>query len=379
MHTFNQLRAVEAERDAAVQAVRDIHAAAEGRNLTGEEQAREARFSQDIVDADDSRRAIMDHFERSAAANEARAKFDAFGGPTHLEARLDSNGHADIEMRDLTKATDANTFGGVTVRPIVEALRDASPILAIANTINTADGDTLVVPFNAMDSVSALTAEGATITEDDPTISSVSLAAYKYALSVQASYEAIQDGPTNLTASIEHTLGEALGAAIEPILCAGTGTGQPLGYSVGFGTGTTVASATAVTMDELLAHRTSIAPAYRKNAAWVMNDATAVAILSLKDSNNAYLLKPASAGVASWDLWGQPVVIDNNLPTMATGTESIAYGDFKRGFMVRVAGPVRVERSDDFAFTSDLSTWRAAIRIDSAVVDSGAVKMVTQG
>jgi HK97 family phage major capsid protein len=60
---------------------------------------------------------------------------------------------------------------------------------------------------------------------------------------------------------------------------------------------------------------------------------------------------------------------------MATGSKSIAFGDFSQYF-VRLVGGVRFERSDDFAFGSDLVTFRAILRGDGTLVDrTGAIKM----
>jgi HK97 family phage major capsid protein len=45
-------------------------------------------------------------------------------------------------------------------------------------------------------------------------------------------------------------------------------------------------------------------------------------------------------------------------------------------YFVRMAGGVRFERSDDFAFNTDLVTFRALLRADAALVDlTGAVKV----
>ena len=65
---------------------------------------------------------------------------------------------------------------------------------------------------------------------------------------------------------------------------------------------------------------------------------------------------------------------DPFMPAMATGAFSICFGDFSQ-FFVRLVGGVRFERSDDFAFGSDLVTFRAILRGDGTLVDqTGAIK-----
>ena len=74
-------------------------------------------------------------------------------------------------------------------------------------------------------------------------------------------------------------------------------------------------------------------------------------------------------------LLGKPLVADPFMPANATGAKSIAFGDFSQ-FFVRIVGPVRFERSDDFLFGSDLVAFRALIRGDGTLVDqTGAVKL----
>jgi len=57
----------------------------------------------------------------------------------------------------------------------------------------------------------------------------------------------------------------------------------------------------------------------------------------------------------------------------------VLFGDFSQYF-VRLAGGVRFERSDDFAFSTDLVTFRCLLRGDAALVDlTGAVKYFAGG
>jgi HK97 family phage major capsid protein len=73
-------------------------------------------------------------------------------------------------------------------------------------------------------------------------------------------------------------------------------------------------------------------------------------------------------------LLGKPIRTDPFMPAMATGAKSVAFGDMSQYF-VRLAGGVRFERSDDYAFNTDLVTFRALIRGDGVLVDqTGAVK-----
>jgi HK97 family phage major capsid protein len=68
---------------------------------------------------------------------------------------------------------------------------------------------------------------------------------------------------------------------------------------------------------------------------------------------------------------------DPNVAAVAVSAKSVVFGDISKYF-VRMAGGVRFERSDDYAFNSDLTTFRAIVRADGLLVDqTGAVKVFT--
>jgi HK97 family phage major capsid protein len=63
----------------------------------------------------------------------------------------------------------------------------------------------------------------------------------------------------------------------------------------------------------------------------------------------------------------------------AINANSVAFGDFQAGFVIRDAGSIRIERSDDYAFANDLVTWRAVLRTDSDLRDANAIKLYRGG
>jgi HK97 family phage major capsid protein len=66
------------------------------------------------------------------------------------------------------------------------------------------------------------------------------------------------------------------------------------------------------------------------------------------------------------------------MPAATTGLKSVLFGDLS-ACGVRCSGPVRFERSDDFAFQNDLATFRCAVRADGRMLDtSGAIKHLIQ-
>ena len=68
---------------------------------------------------------------------------------------------------------------------------------------------------------------------------------------------------------------------------------------------------------------------YRKNAEFIMNDATLAAIRKLKDANNQYIWQPSYQAGEPDRLAGYPVNTSAYAPKAEAGKAAIAFGDYK--------------------------------------------------
>jgi HK97 family phage major capsid protein len=116
-----------------------------------------------------------------------------------------------------------------------------------------------------------------------------------------------------------------------------------------------------------------IAP-YRQSRScyWLAADRTLGSLRKLTDTVGRPLWEPSTVLGSPDLLLGKPLVADPFMPSYGTGTTSIAFGDFSQYF-VRMVGGVRFERSDDFAFGSDLVSFRAIIRADGQLMNPPTV------
>ena len=75
---------------------------------------------------------------------------------------------------------------------------------------------------------------------------------------------------------------------------------------------------------------------------------------------------------------GSDLTVDlEALTVTTTAGKGLAFGDWGRGVMVRIAGGVRVESSQDYAFNTDLNTFRFIMRGDSQIIDAAAARVLT--
>jgi HK97 family phage major capsid protein len=136
------------------------------------------------------------------------------------------------ERRDTLKSTATQAMP-VSVYPrFIEYMVEHTPVLrAGALLIRTSTGEDLQVPRLTSVQTANLTAEGASITESDPTAGVVTLKSYKYAAFWQLSRELVDDTPTNLLDALARGAATALALAYGPHLATGTGSDQPSGYA----------------------------------------------------------------------------------------------------------------------------------------------------
>ena len=289
-----------------------------------------------------------------------------------------------LEYRTLSRLTGAagnyavpTSFASV----FVEHLSNSAALVGVATVLNTDGGEPLQLPTTDSYSTAALTAEAAVIAASDPALGQVTLGAYKYAVLMQASSELLSDSTVNMEGFLARQAGEAVGNAAGVHFVTGSGTGQPAGIVPAASVGVTGATGAggAFTADDLIDLHFSVIPAYRRNGTWLMNDSTLAVVRKLKDSSGQYLFQPSLVAGTPDMLLGRPVVTDPNVPAIALGAKSVLFGDLSR-YYVRVAGGLRFERSDDFAFSSDVVTFRCIWRADGRLADNkGAVKAFAGG
>jgi HK97 family phage major capsid protein len=276
------------------------------------------------------------------------------------------------------------TGGGDTVpvsfydRLVQHMIQNSAILQSGATILNTTSGETIQVPKTTSHSTAAIVTEGNAIGESEPVFGQVPLAAYKYGTLIQISRELLDDTGVDLEGYLSMQAGRALGNAFGAHAITGTGSSQPHGVvrdaTLGVTGGTGVGG--AFSSDNLIDLFFSVIAPYRKSSAatWMMADSSIANARKLKDTTGQYIWQPGlQAGVPDTIL-GKPVLTEPNVASVATSAKSVVFGDMSQYF-VRLAGGIRFERSDDFAFDTDLVTFRALMRADGALVDlTGAIK-----
>jgi HK97 family phage major capsid protein len=386
-------------------------AADENRAFESEEQSQWDTLNAEL-NALDTR--IKSLHEGEKRAKEAEESFAALEGRPQERGREQAG--QDTELRKFLRGArgrvfDINPTGPVNFRALQKGsgtggsvvptsfydqlvihLIESSGLLQAGPTIlRTAGGENIQVPKTLTHSAGSQIAEAAVNVVSEPTFGQLTLGAYKYGNLMQVSRELIDDNGVDLEGYLAMQAGRAVGNDFGEDLITGTGSTMPRGLSVDAGTAATgplgvtggfgTQSVVGQGYDLLIDTYHGVISPYRASSscAWLMADASAAHVRKVKDTNGQYIWQPSVTIGAPDTILGKPVFIDPYVPAKGTANKWILFGDMSQYF-VRFAGGIRFERSDDYAFNTDLVTFRCLLRADGALADlTGAVKAFRGG
>lgn len=380
-------------------------AAAENRAFTPEEQGKWDAMQEEMRTLDQRIGAVLDTEKRAKQADDAFNDLEGRpregggeqrqsdmaaevrkwargedGAPRSLEIRRQATGP--VNYRTLvTTGTASSIIPTDFYDQLIAHLIEVSGVMQCGPTVlNTGGGETLQVPKTTAHSTAASAAQAGAIPTSDPTFSMQPLSAYKYGILLQVARELIDDTAVDLLGYLAMQAGRALGNAFGTDLVNGSGTSQPAGIVTTATTGVTGATtgvSGAPSYANLVDLEYSVIAPYRQSRScyWLAADKTIGGFRKITDTTGRPIWEP-SAVLGSPDLLlGKPLVADPFMPAQGLSAKCIAFGDFSQYF-VRLVGGVRFERSDDFAFGTDLVTFRAILRGDGTLVDrTGAIKL----
>ena len=353
-------------------------AEAEKRGLDSSELEKIERIEADIRKADETIAVAQRNEERKAELSVAAQGFipavSERDASDILREVAETRGGHTFEKR-ATLVNSDNTVPKSFYDEVFDVARLVGPMLDVSELINTTSGEDLTIPTLTAYSTATIKAAGSALAASEPTYSSITLGAYKYGFLIQAANELVTDAGFNLASHLAQQAGNAIGYAVNDALTNGTGTVQPQGVVGAAGSGVVGGTGVAggFTADNLidLAY-TNLDGAVRRlpGVGYMAAGASIGAMRKLKDTAGNYLYQ---VGVGQPDTFAGFQVVENpHMPAIATGAKSVLFGHLP-SYKVRVAGGLQVASSQDYAFNTDLTTWRFLIRLDGALTHSGHI------
>ena len=390
------------ERMSAIADIRAIDQRLGNKPIGAEDRATLDRLNGVITDIDSRIQANIQADERSAASdrhdaiagmptgsrsggmargeNTSSILAEFLGAGTRGQSRsieFADGGVVDPTTRSLLTSTSGASVETQFVEELFSVLTNGAPVWEAARRIQTDHTRTLEYPNLAGHGTgAALVAESAAIGDSTPTLSTISLNHYKYAQILSVSSEAESAVIESLQIVAKDMLNN-VGVAAESAFVLGTGSAQPMGLANAGYAATNLGGVIAPTSLELLTALHSVAPQYRRagNMKWIMADSTIASIRALTDSNGAFLWAPGLSAGQPDQLFGHDVIASADVPGVGANVKCAYFVDMSK-FVVRET-PIRLERSDDYAWANDRATFRAIVGVDSAVTDTASGTVLT--
>jgi HK97 family phage major capsid protein len=300
---------------------------------------------------------------------------------------------ATIETKAFTGVTGAE--GGYAVPKEIDAqidavLKAASPIRGIANVVQVGSaGYRKLVTTGGTPSGWAAETDARPVTASPVFVEIAPPMGELYA-NPSASQAMLDDAQFDveqwLAGEIAAEFAKAEGAAF----VNGSGTSRPKGFLQAptastadgarpFGTLQYLASGAAGDFASNAAERLidlvhAVRAPYRQGASFVMNATTLARIRKFKTSDGQFLWQPSLVAGQPATLLGYPVVEAEDMPDIAANSLSIAFGNFRMGYLIAERTETQILR--DPYTSKPFTTFYATKRVGGCVTNSEAIKVM---
>ncbi|MBU1175258.1 MAG: phage major capsid protein [Alphaproteobacteria bacterium] len=296
------------------------------------------------------------------------------------------------EIKALSAGTPAD--GGYLVPDETETeigrlLKDVSPIRAIAG-IRQVSGSVYKRPFTTSGLATGWAAEtGARTTTASQTLSEISYPTMELYAMPAATQAFLDDAVVDVGQWIAEEVNAAFAEQETDAFINGTGSTRPAGFlsetqvaeaswswgNIGYvATGVSGALPADDESDVLIDLVYALKSGYRQNASWVMNRRTQAAIRKLKDADGNYLWQPAATPEGHASFMGFRLVEAEDMPDIGAGTTPIAFGDFRRGYLVVDRKGINILR-DPYS-QKPYVLFYTTKRVGGGVADYDAIKLL---
>lgn len=321
-----------------------------------------------------------------ASAREHKSAFDAY------VRQGESAGLRAMETKAMSAGSNAD--GGYLVPAELEheigaRLKAISPIRSIAS-VREISGGVYKKPFMTAGPAAGWVGETDSRTQTtSPTLDALSFPAMELYAMPAATATLLDDSAVNIdewiASEVELTFALQEGTAF----VTGDGSNKPKGFlsydTVANGswvwgklghvaTGASAAFPEDDPSDVLVDLIYALKAGYRQNGSFVMNRKTQAAIRKFKDTGGAYLWQPPAQAGGRASLMTFPLVEAEDMPDIAAGSLSIAFGDFRRGYLIVDRLGVRVLRDPYSAKPYVL--FYTTKRVGGGVQDFDAIKVL---
>ena len=301
---------------------------------------------------------------------------------------------AGLEQKAVASSGDA--FGGYAVpreidEKIDQTLVSISPIRSIANVVKVGSAGYRKLITTGGTPAGWVAYEAARPETGTPSFSEIVPATGELYANPAASQQMLDDAMFDVERWLAEEIATEFARAEGMAFVKGSGVSQPLGFLSSpnaatvdgvrpqgtlqyIGTGAAGGFPASSPQDVILDLVQSLRPPYRQGAVFVMNSATATAVRKFKTVDGAYVWQPGLASGQPATLLGYPVIEAEDMPDVAANSMSIAFGNFKAGYVIAERNATTILR--DPYTNKPYVHFYATKRVGGQVVNSEAIKLL---
>lgn len=385
---MGKLKKLKEQRATIYTQIDELRKAADGREMTAEEQQ---RWDTMLADYDKADKAVeaeerFQEVQRRQAAEQVASRDKSVGqqlGEEYRKAFADYllNGAMGIspESRAIIeqRAGIAGLAGGLIIpktlaSEIEVALKAYGGMFEAGSIIPTSNGGDLILPtVNDTTSKATIVAEYDQSTRKAPSFGSITLKAYTYRTPIiPVSQELLQDSAFNLDALLSGLLADAFGRGINEDLTTGNGTGKPTGIVTAATACATSAAAASIKLDDLIDLIKSVNSAYARNGKFMFNRNTLWELAKIKDQNGHYIWHESARDGSPATLFGKQYILNDDVADIGAGNASVLFGDFSK-YKIRMVQSFRVVRLNELLAEYLSIGLFGFARVDGNLLDAG--------
>ncbi len=284
-----------------------------------------------------------------------------------------------VEKKALTVSND--TTGGYLappeyVRELLKTITEISPIRSIARVRSTGARSIQIPKRDGQFSAQWVSETGTRSETTGYTVGLEELPAHEMYALVDISEQDLEDTVFDLEAEMQSEFAEQFAKAEGNAFVVGDAIGKPHGFMDHSGVGhVNSGSASAVTADGLISLVHNIKSDYTRNGTFVFNRATLASIRKLKDTAGQYVFQTGMmlGGNMVNTILGHPYVEATDMPSEGSNTFPVAFGDFRRAYMIVDRVNLAVLRDPFTQATTGNVRYIARKRVGGQVIQKEAI------
>lgn len=256
-----------------------------------------------------------------------------------LDTFIKTGTFEDQEHKQLLR-TDSDTAGGYLVttemdNQITKEITEISPVRSVAR-VRTVGRKTLEMAIRSGIPTALYEGEAEEGGKSASSYKAESITAYRQTTTVPVTMDMLMDGSFNMEAEIMSDAMEAFAQGEGQGFILGTGVKQPEGITANAtlqSGARTSGSSGAIDADDFILLTGDLKTGY--DPIYLLNRATLADLRTKKSTTTgAYLWQPGLNGPVAATINGYRYVLTPDMPDIASGAYSVAFGDFRRGYTI---------------------------------------------